>query len=774
VVLPPGGSVEHMLAAGPVVGEGLLRHLLLNDDGDFVVDDEGGGEGLLPMYLSQSLCHPRSPFRDVAAWDMAFAAKPDPAPTTTTTATATTTNRRVRNNNNNPSFSHSSSREPEPPPPPPDIVKAWTIRLIYLAMVHHQHRHAYEEAAERYNRHHPHHRNHSHQRRQRGGEAHRAAGPATSSCRSANRTFSTPLQQDHLAAAHKVGPYDYECPNANFLVVGLGPVGLGANVRNGMVEALLAGLASDRVVLFVNNAPVGPKPLTEPWPLASCPRRDYQCAFLPPTPCALTHADLEGAHTLSRSEVRAAIRDGVLPSHPHRVWHMPLSYSSRIMFPRAAAERLHRHAMALLGPILQQGPGASGSSSSSSPPSSLDGRKREVLLWAAREILERNATRRPLYGYRGSYRPIDHALVLFVTRPNPRTAAGLYNYGSSSGGGGGGARGGGAAPSPERTDDIDPDRTVGLPIRGTYAVRRGTTMPRTARGCRQEGCSLSDCIAVVGADNARSPPVPSRFFFLRCTAASDKCLRESECLSFQQHVEATSGLLQRHHSDIIFLRGGALDAGGGGALPTLLVTTESLDVAREFRAFRRNRTAQELALPVRFRLVTNEADVTPDTGYLARTTHERASASASSASSIPSSFTADEAMVSALSTLQHQLLARATVANCCSNFHLLLAELLAAGCGAAIHGGGGGGVGSPSSSPSSSPSPSFSSSSTSFGHTLHCLQEHFDPRYRVCCGWAAKCKERKRWAMIAQNDGGGGGEGGHQQPHEVEAGGRRK
>jgi hypothetical protein len=233
---------------------------------------------------------------------------------------------------------------------------------------------------------------------------------------------------------------------------------------------------------------------------------------------------------------------------------------------------------------------------------------------------------------------------------------------------------------------------------------------------------------------------------LRCTAASDKCLRESECLSFQQHVEATSGLLQRHHSDI-FLRG--TDA--GGPLPTLLVTTESRDVAREFRAFRSNRTAQELALPVRFRLVTNEADVTPDTGYLApgpgpgpssskaRPTLE--SASASSASSIPS-FTADEAMVSALSTLQHQLLARATVANCCSNFHLLLAELLAAGCGAPSSY-------SSSASPSSSSSASPSSSSL-FGHTLHCLQEHFDPRYRVCCGWAAKCKERKRWAMLAQ------------------------
>jgi hypothetical protein len=55
--------------------------------------------------------------------------------------------------------------------------------------------------------------------------------------------------------------------------------------------------------------------------------------------------------------------------------------------------------------------------------------------------------------------------------------------------------------------------------------------------------------------------------------------------------------------------------------------------------------------------------------------------------------------------------------NCCSNFHVLLADLLAAGCGAASE------------------------------HALHCLQEHPDPQYQVCCGWFPKCKEKKRLAI---------------------------
>ncbi|KAG7367704.1 hypothetical protein IV203_030375 [Nitzschia inconspicua] len=50
-----------------------------------------------------------------------------------------------------------------------------------------------------------------------------------------------------------VGLFDYQCPNAKYLVVSVGAFGLGAFVRHIAVGFLLGGLMSDRVVLFMNS-----------------------------------------------------------------------------------------------------------------------------------------------------------------------------------------------------------------------------------------------------------------------------------------------------------------------------------------------------------------------------------------------------------------------------------------------------------------------------------------------------------------------------------------
>lgn len=142
----------------------------------------------------------------------------------------------------------------------------------------------------------------------------------------------------------------------------------------------------------------------------------------------------------------------------------------------------------------------------------------------------------------------------------------------------------------------------------------------------------------------------------------------------------------------------------------LIVTTESRAMVDEIDRFKANQTAQSV-LPYVFHILTNEQDVTPDTGYIP-----------SLLLGTPNvSFTANEALLSAVSSLQYQLTAQVTIGNCCSNFHVLLADLLAAGCGAAAN------------------------------HTLHCLQEHEDPHFRVCCGWFRNCKEEKRLAIETMN-----------------------
>jgi hypothetical protein len=64
-------------------------------------------------------------------------------------------------------------------------------------------------------------------------------------------------------------------------------------------------------------------------------------------------------------------------------------------------------------------------------------------------------------------------------------------------------------------------------------------------------------------------------------------------------------------------------------------------------------------------------------------------------------------MISTLVAIKMQLMAKYTVANCCSAFHRVMVDLLRAGCGAVAE-------------------PDF-----------RCLQEVDDPQYRLCCVWEA-------------------------------------
>ena len=83
-------------------------------------------------------------------------------------------------------------------------LKIWTTRLIYWSMHYDQTRHARAEAIPRQ------------QQTLKGADCY----PVSSS----------------------VGPYDYECPNAKYIVFSHNQYGLGANVRLNMVYSYLAGL----------------------------------------------------------------------------------------------------------------------------------------------------------------------------------------------------------------------------------------------------------------------------------------------------------------------------------------------------------------------------------------------------------------------------------------------------------------------------------------------------------------------------------------------------
>jgi len=126
-------------------------------------------------------------------------------------------------------------------------------------------------------------------------------------------------------------------------------------------------------------------------------------------------------------------------------------------------------------------------------------------------------------------------------------------------------------------------------------------------------------------------------------------------------------------------------------------------MVQEQQAFAAVDDTVSASLPFRFRFAVNTADVTPDTGFVAHATEDETN-----------DFSAEESLLSAVTSLKFQLLPRLSIGNCCSNFHVLLADLLASGCGAAPQ------------------------------NTFHCMQENEDPTLKICCGWWKDCKEEKR------------------------------
>lgn len=151
----------------------------------------------------------------------------------------------------------------------------WSLRLMYLSYFHHQHAPAQEEARIRQ---------------------------------------SYPECVSILQETYQVGSMDYECPGTKFLVVPMGEMGLGAVMRLGAVNALVAGVATNRTVLLVNNLEdIGDKSLHKPWVHASCPRGDIQCFFMPPTPCTITKQEIDQGRMLVRGEARRLFKFGEIP-----------------------------------------------------------------------------------------------------------------------------------------------------------------------------------------------------------------------------------------------------------------------------------------------------------------------------------------------------------------------------------------------------------------------------------------------------------------------------
>eukprot|EP00977_Amphora_coffeiformis_P004963 scaffold1058_cov163-Amphora_coffeaeformis.AAC.3 len=177
-----------------------------------------------------------------------------------------------------------------------DSIRFWTTRLIYLAIAYHQHRPAFNEYQYRKS--------------------------APSSCVVSRRDY-------------KLSENDYECPSAKFLVFSLNEKGLGVNMKMGALMALRVAIATDRMLLLVN----GLEGVGSPWQLVSCARKDFQCFFLPLSPCVPTKEELQRAPQLNANKIVRKKgnfsgymqHERVLIFPPNHPTNEPLSFRQRLV-----------------------------------------------------------------------------------------------------------------------------------------------------------------------------------------------------------------------------------------------------------------------------------------------------------------------------------------------------------------------------------------------------------------------------------------------------------
>lgn len=287
------------------------------------------------------------------------------------------------------------------------LIRQWAVKLIYLALHYHQHKYAIPEAEQRYN-----------------------TVSIQDGC--------SPVSQAELTEQFGVGRFDYECPGAKYLIISLRMVGLGANVRTGIVPALMLGLMTDRIVLLTNNVPESvPVPiykLHESWPLASCSREDFQCFFWPTSPCVLTEDDITNAYALNVSESRD-LHDGIIPHYAdhQKVWVWDTDLLPIHGYHAPSADKLYTYAQELL----------------SRPPEWRRSGDKNILQQAL-EYIRNDDGLREGFQYTNARSKIQHTLTIYALRPLPHLAKLLETQLSD------------IIPV-----NFNPSNSIGLPVRGS-------------------------------------------------------------------------------------------------------------------------------------------------------------------------------------------------------------------------------------------------------------------------------------------------------------------
>ena len=220
----------------------------------------------------------------------------------------------------------------------------------------------------------------------------------------------------------------------------LGGNGLGANVRGGMVPAMMLGLMTNRVVLFMNNIPVPASIkatsnyINMEWPLASCSRKDYQCFFWPVSPCVLTEDDIiSNTYYLKISESRKLIKRNEIPTYAdhYKVWVWRTTFQP--------IPKFHPPSAAILYEISQQ---------LIESTNLLKGYNPELLNQAA-ELILMNDGDRESYNFAASTLKVQHTITVYMLRPHPKIAHKIDSIITDI--------------TPQ---NFNPEYSIGLPVRG--------------------------------------------------------------------------------------------------------------------------------------------------------------------------------------------------------------------------------------------------------------------------------------------------------------------
>jgi hypothetical protein len=363
--------------------------------------------------------------------------------------------------------------------------------------------------------------------------------------------------------------YDFECPNAKYLVTSLPDIGLGASFRASAIYYLLLGIATNRITVFLGNvqSKILPEEITKPYLLGGfCERGDFQCSFLPTTPCVFLLEDLEQNLITLPSQLERQVRTkGVLrDSNIVNSKYLFIPMKAKNFKDMGIGKKIAKRIASILQPTIDQ-----------IQSKELDGNQ-NVIKEALRRIRERNFRFGRETEASEIYVPFRQAALLYMLRLN-RKMKDEVNAGVM-------------VSLPENWNSA---KSLGFPIRG-----------------------------------------------------SDKCRRESTCLSFDSYIDLAHQQIKEYFP---------MDPYN----VSLIITTEDSKIAEMSKNFTSSK----------FKIVMNTNDVLQNSGR-------------------PSTFKfkrqARNIMISSLVAIKLQLLSRHMIGNCCSNFYLLLRDLQNFGCGMAL------------------------------------------------------------------------------------------